>query len=275
MHIPKLLMMTAFLAAVGVSSLYAQRPDSDAQAKARAALDAAMNAPATPADTTPPPSPVVPKPAPAPKPPVDTNIPLTPAPVTPAPVVQPAPAPTPVAAPAPMATAPTQPVTPAPVENRQLLLQPAPVAAPPPRQATAPLAMPAATPANSLTPAQAEMARGKPCTILPKPCRRQCRAAADTRALPAPVVAAPMTPPAKINPKAPIVPAPAPTMMAPPANAAPAQMPSAADSQEARMAELLLLCQNDQISPARISGALFAVRRFFPANNQPVPPPSG
>jgi hypothetical protein len=39
-------------------------------------------------------------------------------------------------------------------------------------------------------------------------------------------------------------------MTTPPANAAPAQMPSAADSQEARMAELLLLYKNDQITPA-------------------------
>jgi hypothetical protein len=51
-----------------------------------------------------------------------------------------------------------------------------------------------------------------------------------------------------VNPNAPIPTAPAaPPMAAPPAAA---QMPSAADSQEARLAELLMLYQDDKISPA-------------------------
>jgi hypothetical protein len=62
---------------------------------------------------------------------------------------------------------------------------------------------------------------------------------------PAPVATAPMAPAAKVNPHAPIV---APALTAPPANTAP-QMPSAADSQEARLAELLLLYKSDQITP--------------------------
>ena len=133
-----------------------------------------------------------------------------------------------------------QPTTPAPVENRQMLLRPVPVA-------VAPLTMPNATPSNGLTPAQAETARE---ALHNSP--ESAPSMQPQTPAPAPVVTAPAAnPPAKINPKAPIIAAPAmPAMAMPPANAAPAQMPSAADSQEARLAELLLLYQNDQISPS-------------------------
>jgi len=112
-------------------------------------------------------------------------------------------------------------------------------------QAAAPLAMPDATPNSNLTPQQAEIAR----EALHNTPETTPSMQPQTPA-PAPVVTAPMAPPIKVNPKAPIIAAPAPAMTTPPASAAPAQMPSAADSQEARMAELLLLYKNDQITPA-------------------------
>jgi hypothetical protein len=153
----------------------------------------------------------------------------------------------------PAVAAPTQPVTPAPVEKRQLLLRPAPVAAAPPPvkataplvQTTAPLAMPDATPSSSLSPLQVEMARE---ALHNSP--ETAPTMQPQMPAPAPVTAAPMASPAKVNPKAPIVAAPvSPAMMPPAANTAPAQMPSAADSQEARLAELLLLYKSDQITP--------------------------
>jgi hypothetical protein len=105
--------------------------------------------------------------------------------------------------------------------------------------------MPDATPNSNLTPEQVEQARealrnpGEATPVM------QPQASA-----PAPMAAASMTPPAKVNPNAPIVAAPVAPAMTPPANAAAPQMPSAADSQEGRLAELLLLYKNDQISPS-------------------------
>jgi hypothetical protein len=79
----------------------------------------------------------------------------------------------------------------------------------------APLAVSEAAPASTLTPEQAERAR-------------------EVLRNPALAATAPMAPSAQVNPQAP--------------GTAP-QMPNAADSQEGRLAELLLLYKNDQITP--------------------------
>jgi hypothetical protein len=84
-----------------------------------------------------------------------------------------------------------------------------------------PLTVSEAAPASTLTPEQAERAR----EVLRNP----------TEAATAPMAPAPMAPPTQVSPHAPIAVAP--------------QMPSTADSQEARLAELLLLYKNDQITP--------------------------
>jgi hypothetical protein len=116
---------------------------------------------------------------------------------------------------------PAQPVAPASAEKTQQLLKPVPVAATPSHvSAMAPLAVSETAPASTLTPDQAERAREA---------LRNPAAAAAT-----PMAPAPMAPSAQANPQAP--------------GAAP-QMPSAADSQEARLSELLLLYKNDQITP--------------------------
>jgi hypothetical protein len=107
----------------------------------------------------------------------------------------------------------------------------------------------ATAPATALTPDQEEQARQalRDSNAAMEPAAAAQAMQPQTPA-PAPAVGAPVANPSSTSPAMSTTGTPAAAM--PPANAAAPAMPSAADSREARLAELLMLYNDDKISPA-------------------------
>jgi hypothetical protein len=182
MRIPKWLAVFCVVVLGGVGSLLAQRSDTDLQAKARAALDAAMDQP--------------------------TNAPAAPAPVAPVAPIAPPPKPVPPAKPAPpVAVAPPAVVAPPPEQPA-----PAPVAAATPANWSAPApAYPAVNPdaqAKALEALRAKIAQldGESQATAPP---QKVEPIVATTPPSAPVQPQPVTPPPAMAVQTPPAPAPA------------------------------------------------------------------
>lgn len=228
MHVPKLLVVSFFSAAVLSVPVRAQNAnDTDIQAKARAALRGADAA-----DTN----------VPAPPPAMTQQTPPPVAPVAPA---KPASPPMQPAEPPPMVGHPALPAPPAstltPEQEQQLrnLLRQDESSTPPLRVAIPPPAKPPKVPSPAVTaPTPVVKPVPTPVVATPKPV---------VKPVPAPVVKAPSP---VVPPAAPAVNTPTPVVTAPPPPPPPAVTGPAPGSKEARLQDLLNDYKADKITPA-------------------------
>jgi hypothetical protein len=267
MHIRKSFAVLSVVILWGSGSVIAQRADNDMQARARAALDAALtetNAAPAPAA---PPAPA-PKPAAAPKPVAPTPPPVAVAPYT----LQYHPFMTAAPTPPPVAVAPPPPVVraapAAPVAQPPPVQQPAPAPATPPPVFTyyssAPSADAQARALDALHASEAQLEQSSAST--PPPAAPPQAPIEPQPATPSPAVTSPAAPipplvspapaptvasskPAPVAPAAPATPATVPTATWPKAEAAAAPADGLNSSKEQKLQALLDEYKADKITP--------------------------